>query len=200
MCRFKSGIILKTRCAVAEGANDSHSDLLEQLNIEDTEVNAMSKFVRVELLPPNNEWWTDPETWKINVDQDILPDWYKADSEKYNAEFRQAVKDWWKEHVLIDQKIDELSSGYYRLKRCEVKKLLKDVQVMCDSSTVQRMCDSSTVQRMYDSSTVQEMYDSSTVQEMYDSSTARSYQKNRKIQLFVSPEREFEMVIHENKE
>ena len=182
MCRFKSGIILKTRCVVAEGANDSHGDLLEQLNIRDTETNAMTKFVRVELLPPEDEWWTDPDTWDINVDQDILPDWYKEDPEKYNAEFRQAVKDWWKGHVLINQKIDELSSGYYRLKRCEVKKLLKDVQVMCDSSAVQEMCDSSTVQ------------------EMYGSSTVRSYQESGKVQLFVSPEREFEMVAHKNKE
>jgi len=93
MCRFKSGIILKTRCVIAEGADDSHSNLLEQLNIEDTTANAMKKFVRVELLPPNDEWWTDPDTWKINVDQDILPDWYKDDPEKHNAEFRQAVKD-----------------------------------------------------------------------------------------------------------
>ena len=180
MCRFKSGIILKTRCVVAEGADDSHSNLLEKLNIVDTETNAMTKFVRVELLPPNDEWWTDPDTWEINVDQDILPDWYKEDPEKYNAEFRQAVKNWWKEHVLVDQKIDTLSSGYYRLKRCEVKKLLKDVQVMCDSATVQ------------------EMYGSATVQRMYGSATVRSYQKRDCVQIFVSPEKKFEMVIHEN--
>ena len=173
MCRFRSGIILKTRCVVAQGANDSHTDLLEKLNIEDTTQNAMTKFVRVELLPPNDEWWTHPSTWTLNVDQDILPDWYEENTEKYKQEFIQAVTDWWEKYVLIDKKIDELSSGYYRLKRCEVKKLLNDVQVMCDSSTVQRMCDSSTVQRMYDSSTVQRMYDSSTVQEMYGSSTVQ---------------------------
>lgn len=62
MCRFKSGIILKTRCVVAEGADDSHSNLLKKLNIEDTGTNAMTKFVRVELLPPSDEWWTDPAT------------------------------------------------------------------------------------------------------------------------------------------
>lgn len=58
-------------------------------------------------------------------------------------EFIKAVKEWWNVHVLVDQKIDELSSGYYRLKRCEVKKLLKDVQVMLGSSTVQVMLGSS---------------------------------------------------------
>ena len=174
MCRFKSGIILKNRCVVAQGSNDSHTDLLESLNIEDTRENAMRTFVRAELIPPNNEWWTDTDNWIFNVDQDITPDWFDIDKKRYEDEFRTAVKEWCKEHVLIDKKIDELSVGYYRLKRCEVKKLLKDVKVMCDSSTVQKMYDSSTVQKMYDSSTVQEMYDSSTVQEMYDSSTVQS--------------------------
>ena len=173
MCQFKSGIILKTRCVVAQGSDDSHTTLLEELNIDDTRENAMRKFVRVELVPPKGEWWTDPETWKINVDQDIVPDWFETDREKYLDEFRKAVKEWWNVHVLVDQKIDELSSGYYRLKRCEVKKLLKDVQVLLGSSTVQKMYGSSTVQEMYDSSTVQEMYDSSTVQKMYGSSTVQ---------------------------
>ena len=36
MCRFKSGIIFKTRCVVAPGENDSHSDLLNDLQIEDS--------------------------------------------------------------------------------------------------------------------------------------------------------------------
>ena len=152
MCQFKSGIILKTRCVVAQGADDSHTTLLEELNIEDTIENAMRKFVRVELVPPIREWWTDPDTWKINVDQDITPEWFEADKEKYLDEFRKAVKEWWNVHVLVDQKIEELSSGYYRLKRCEVKKLLKDVQVLLDSSTVQEMLDSSTVQKMWGSS------------------------------------------------
>ena len=93
--------------------------------------------------------------------------------------FRVTVKEWLKKHLLIDKKIDELSSGFYILKRCKVKKLCNDVKVMCDSSTVQRMYGSSTVRIMYGSSTVQEMYGSSTVQEMYGSSVARDYSKNK---------------------
>ena len=173
MCRFRSGIILKTKCVVAQGSDDSHTTLLEELNIEDTWENAMRKFVSVELVPPNNEWWTEPDAWKINVDQDIVPEWFEIDREKYLEGFKNAVKEWWNMHILVDQKIDELNNGYYRLKRCEVKRLCKDVQVMCDSSTVQEMCDSSTVQEMCDSSTVQKMCDSSTVQKMWDSSTVQ---------------------------
>jgi hypothetical protein len=182
MCGFKSGLILKNRCVIAEGANDSHSDLLESLGIEDNIENAMRVFVRVELLPPNEEWWTDPDTWKENVDQDILPEWFENDKDRYFDEFRKAVKDWWKEHVRIDEEIEELSSGYYRLKRCKVKNMLKDVKAMLDNSTVQNMWDNSTVQNMRDNSTVQNMRGNSTVQNMLDNSTVQNMRDNSTVQ------------------
>ena len=182
MCGFKSGLILKNRCVIAEGANDSHSDLLESLGIEDNIENAMRVFVRVELLPPNEEWWTDPDTWKENVDQDILPEWFENDKDRYFDEFRKAVKDWWKEHVRIDEEIEELSSGYYRLKRCKVKNMLKDVKAMMDNSTVQDMWGNSTVQDMWGNSTVQDMWDNSTVQNMRDNSTVKNMMDNSTVQ------------------
>nr|DAF22453.1 MAG TPA: hypothetical protein [Caudoviricetes sp.] len=171
MCRFKSGIIFKSRCVVAPGENDSHSDLLREMNIEDTYTNASRLFVRAELVPKNNEWWTDPDGWEFVVDQDVTPDWYDTDPGKYEEEFRQAVKAWWDKHVIVDKKIDELSSGFYRLKRCKVKKLLNDVKVYLDRSTVGEMCGRSTVGEMWGSSTVGKMRDSSTVGKMWDSST-----------------------------
>ena len=182
MCRFKSGIILKSKSVVAEGADDSHSALLEKLNIEDTRENAMRKFVRAELLPPNNEWWTDPDTWEVNVDQDILPEWFETDRERYLDEFRAAVKDWWTQHILIDKQIEELSGGYYRLKRSKVKELLRDVVVMLDNSTVHNMRDNSTVHNMRDNSTVHNMRDNSTVHNMWDNSTVQDMLGNSTVQ------------------
>lgn len=109
MCKFKSGIIFKTRCVVAPGENDSHSDLLRELNIEDTYTNASRVFVRAELVPENSEWWTDPDGWKYVVDQDVTPGWYDTDPGKYEEEFRQAVKVWWSEHVIVDKVVAELT-------------------------------------------------------------------------------------------
>jgi len=172
MCRFKSGIILKSKVVVAPGANDSHSDLLESLKIEDTRWNAERVFVRAELVPEDDEWWVSPkeqpDRWTFIVDQDIVPDWFdKAEHEKV---FREYVCDWWDKHVLVDQKLEELSSGFYRLKRCEVKKLCNDVLVLLDRSQVGKMLDSSQVGKMLDSSRVGKMFDSSQVGEMYGSS------------------------------
>ncbi len=48
MCRFKSGIILKSKVVVAPGENDSHSDLLDSLGIEDNYIGASKVFVSAE--------------------------------------------------------------------------------------------------------------------------------------------------------
>jgi len=205
MCRFKSGIILKSKVVVAPGANDSHSDLLEEMGIEDTRWNAERVFVRAELVPEDNEWWVNPkeqpDRWTFIVDQDIVPKWFdKAEHEKI---FREYVCDWWDKHVLVDKKIDELSSGFYKLKRCEVKKLCNDVLVLLDSSQVGEMFDSSQVGKMWGSSQVGEMWDSSQVGEMWgssqvgemwDSSTARNFKNYPKIQIMVPDTGNFEMV------
>ena len=198
MCRFKSGIILRNKCVVAQGENNSHSDLLDSMGIEDTMENAMRVFVRAELLPPDNKWWTDPDTWEFVVDQDITPDWYNEDRERYIAEFREAVKSWWLEHVFVDKEIEELTNGYYYLKRCRVRSLTNVVKVLCDDSIIwemrhnsciigmygnsivdtmwddsiiQIMCDNSTVGTMYNNSGVCDMFDTSTIQEMFHLST-----------------------------
>ena len=106
MCKFKSGIIFKKRIVLAQGADNRHSELLKELGIEDSIENAITKFVRAELVPPRGEWWTDPDTWKFVVEQDIVPEWFDIDRKRYEDEFRAAVKDWCKEHVLKDQVIE----------------------------------------------------------------------------------------------
>ena len=219
MCRFKSGIILKNKVVVAPGANDSHSDLLESLGIKDDYFGATNVFVRAELVPVNDEWWIDPaeepDKWRFIVDQDMRPEWF--DESEHEKIFREAVCDWWKEHVLVDQKLEELSSGYYCLKRCEVKKLLNDVKVLLDSSQVGEMWGSSLVGKMLGSSQVGEMWGSSLVGkmlgssqvgemwgsslvgEMRDRSTARDFKNWPKVKIWVSPEGTFEMIAHQNK-
>ena len=173
MCRFKSGIILKNKIVIAPEDNESHSDLLESLGIKDDYIGASKTFVRAELVPKkDDEWWIDPaekpEKWVFVVDQDIIPDWF--DKETHEKEFRESVCDWWRKHVLVDKKLEELKTGFYRLKRCEVKKLLNDVRVMLDSSQVGEMWGSSQVGEMCDSSQVGEMCDSSQVGKMWGSS------------------------------
>lgn len=101
MCQFKSGIILKNRIVLAPEGNESHSDLLESMGIEDNRMNATKKFVRVELIPPNRNKAIDISLWKYNVDQDIVPDWYEEDPKKYEQEFRNEVAEYIKDRIKI---------------------------------------------------------------------------------------------------
>ena len=120
MCRFKSGIILKNKVVLAPIYNESHSRLLESLNIEDNHINAMKTFVRVELIPPNEDKAASIDKWKYFVDQDIVPDWYNEDPGRYENEFRQSVKDWMEKNFVSMAgylwnpiKTDEEGNTYY---------------------------------------------------------------------------------------
>lgn len=101
MCRFKSGVILKNRVVLAPEGNDSHSDLLEDLNIEDSHLNASKTFVRAELVPPEGNKAVDVSKWEYIVDQDITPDWYDNDPGRYEADFRAAVKEYLKDKFVV---------------------------------------------------------------------------------------------------
>lgn len=101
MCKFKSGIITKSGITLAPMYNDSHSALLESMGIIDNQVNAMKMFVRAELVPPNNDKTIDIKKWKYIVDQDVVPDWYEEDPKRYEAEMREAVEEWMKEHFTV---------------------------------------------------------------------------------------------------
>lgn len=94
MCKFKSGIILKNRIVLTPIYNESHSALLRTKSIDDTDFNARKVFVRAELIPPKGDILSDVNDWKYNVDQDIVPDWYEDDAEKYEKDFREVIKEW----------------------------------------------------------------------------------------------------------
>ena len=96
MCQFKSAICLKDRVFVPD--YDSHSKMLEELHIEDDFAHASKVFVRVELVPEDNDKTSDVDEWKLNVDQDVLPDWW--DENDCLPRIKAAVKAWCNSHIL----------------------------------------------------------------------------------------------------
>lgn len=191
MCRFRSGILLKDRVVIAQKDNDSHQDMLEELNISDTYENAARVFVRAELIPEKDEWWTNPDGWEFVIDQDIVPDWFEEDMEGHISRFRAAVKEWWSGHVLVGKKIDTLRTGYYILKDCEVDKLCGDAVVLLNNSQVREMHNSAQVGRMHGSAQVGKMY---------DGSAARDFKDYPRIKLLVPDvgNCRFELTAHKN--
>ncbi len=67
MCKLKSGIILKDRVFIPD--HDSHTDMLGELGIDDTETNAKRLFVRAELSPKDGDIFSPIDTWEFNVDR-----------------------------------------------------------------------------------------------------------------------------------
>lgn len=100
MCRFKSGLIFKNRVELAPMYNESHSTMLSKAEIADDSFNARKVFVRTELTPPNGDILADINKWNYCVDQDITPDWYDDDHDRYENEFRDAVKEWVNKNIV----------------------------------------------------------------------------------------------------
>ena len=117
MCNFKSGLIFKNRVVLAPENNESHSDLLESLNIEDTRENAMRMFIRAELTPKNGNKALPVDEWKFKVDQDITPSWYDEDPKRYENEFRDAVKDYMKSYMENHNIVEFLGYHWTPIKR-----------------------------------------------------------------------------------
>lgn len=140
MCQLKSALILKDRIFIPD--YDSHSQMLNELGIEDNQKNAESLFVRAELYPKNGDVFSPIDEWIFHVDQDILLEWYV---ENYDKErMVKAVKEWADKRVLVGKNGVELHDGVYYIKDSTVK--------ACDSATVVA-CDSATV-KAYGSATV----------------------------------------------
>ena len=181
MCKFKSGIILKNKCVLSQEHEESHSNLLYGLKIEDTLENARRVFVRAELVPPDGNWWTDPDIWSFNVDQDILPDWYNEDPKRYEEEFREEVKSWVKTHIFVNQKKKELPEGYYYLKNCNIEKISGKSQVCMIGTIIGTVKDESVVFSMSEHSSIEKLCDNAIVIEAEDNSIIRKMTGSSKV-------------------
>lgn len=131
MCKMFSGIVTKAGVTLAPFENQSHSDLLEKMGIEDSRFNAMKKFVRLKLVPPNGIITSNIDSYFLKVDQDIVPDWYENDKGKYEQEMRDAVK------KMLDDKCEDIC-GYYWV---PVKRDNKTYYVMLGNMKIMRFGD-----------------------------------------------------------
>ena len=170
MCQLKSGIILKNRVFVPE--YDSHTEMLEELGIKDDYLNASKTFIRVELSPTDGDVFSDIDTWKLNVDQDVMPEWY--DEDIYKPQVVEAVKEWAKDHIHIGVDGLEIVTGRnHYIKDCKDVQICNNATVECirGSATVEYICDSATVECICGSATVECICGSATVEYICGSAT-----------------------------
>ena len=157
MCRFKSGICLKDRVFVPD--YDSHSRMLEELHIEDDFAHASKVFVRIELSPADGDKTSDVDGWKLNVDQDVLPDWW--DETVDLPRIKSAVKSWCDIHVLRNGAHTVRDGVWYACGSASVK-AYDSASVEAYGSASVEACGSASV-KAYDSASV-EAYGSASVE------------------------------------
>ena len=161
VCRIKSAIILKDRIFIPD--YDSHTEMLEELGIEDSRANAERLFVRAELIPPNNDVFRPIDTWNFNVDQDILPDWFVEEVDK--ERMVKAVSDWAKDriHIGVDGLKIDIGRNHY-IKDC------KNVTV-CGSASISEVRGSASISYVCDSASISEVRGSASIGCVYGSAS-----------------------------
>lgn len=190
MCKLKSAIILKDRVFISD--HDSHSKMLEELGITDDYINASKVFVRAELVPENENVFSNIDDWKLEVDQDITPEWF---DEKDCAErMRNTVKEWAKTHIFIGQNDLKISHGEnICIKDCKnvdiydkamVKYICGNTTVknIYDSATVENICGNTTVKYICDDATVESIYSDATVENICENATVKRICDNAKVE------------------
>ena len=165
MCRYKSGVMKEDSVFVPD--YDSHTDMLTELGIEDTEANARSKFVRFERYPKDGNVFSDISTWIYRVDQDILPDWYVEEVDKARAV--AAVKEWAKNRIHIGKENLVIDSGEgHCIKDCKnvtIKGSAKVLQIT--DSDIRGIFGDAKVGGIYDNAKVGGIYGNAEVGHIY---------------------------------
>ena len=139
MCKLKSSIILKDRIFIPD--YDSHSQMLDELGIEDTEKNAETKFIRAELYPEDGDVFSPVDEWVYKAEQDILPDWYVASYDEQRV--REAVKEWADKHIHIGKKNFSVNGGTHYFKNCENVTLCGDSTATLYGNSTATLCNNS---------------------------------------------------------
>ena len=170
MCKLKSCIVLKDRIFCPD--YDSHNEMLEELGLKDTRKNAERLFVRVELSPKNEDVFSPVDTWKMKVDQDILPEWWVPEAEEPRV--REAVNGWAKKHIFSDVKNLKLNGGIYYLKNSTAELWDNSTATLWENSTAE-LRDNSTA-TLWENSTA-ELRGNSTA-ELWDNSTATLWENS----------------------
>ena len=75
MCRYKSALYLANGDLIHSDATDSHEHLIAWVGLSDNTLHP--NFVRLEYTSAT---LADIETYRLRVDQDILPDWWTNDT------------------------------------------------------------------------------------------------------------------------
>jgi len=82
---------------------ESHSEIIKEYNIRETDIRGRPTLVNIELLPQDGNLSLPLSKWEYHVDQDILPPWY--DAERIEKRVRKELPKWKKAKVVGPGKV-----------------------------------------------------------------------------------------------
>ena len=180
MCQFKSGIVLKNGTILSHLDFDSHEQIIEHYHLKDDGIK--NDFVRVEIIPRGKTLTEAIEhlnlkTWKLHVDQDNIPDWWKATEKHAEKEMLKILKDNVKKRwILRNKSIEEIKDGqnWYVCGKVNHVSGSATINYVSGSATINSVSGSATINYVYGSATINSVYGSATINYVYDSATINS--------------------------
>jgi len=100
MCRPASFVVTKARVFWSRDS-DSHEKIIEEHHLHESGIFGPN-IVRVELIPPWEDYTRPIREWLYYVEQDIRPRWY--DFEVVESRVRAELPEWYSVHVLTSGK------------------------------------------------------------------------------------------------
>ena len=108
MCKFKSGIVLRTGKLLHSNYTDSHEHLISLFKIKD---HREGNICRVEFYPEDPKDLDKPEKYALHIDESRTPDWFDEEAqEKTTREMRQIIQG-----MIVNGTVNILLSGAYIL-------------------------------------------------------------------------------------
>ena len=95
MCSPASLIVTRTKVLFSE-LTDRHEDIIKEFGLDDS--TESPDFVRVEIVPEDDNYKLPLSKWVYRVDQDFLPEWYSPEEAELAA--RATLKVWDKHHII----------------------------------------------------------------------------------------------------
>ena len=159
MCMLKSGLILKDDIFIPD--YDSHEKMIKELELNDDGQN--TNFIRAEFSPPDGDVFAPVDTWKLKIDQDILPEWYVAEID--NERFIAAVREWVKKHVITGGVVDEIKDGVFCVKDAAIKNVRGNATInyVCGNATINYVCGNATIKNVYGNATINDVRGNATI-------------------------------------
>jgi hypothetical protein len=185
MCKFYSAIVMRNGDLIHNPFTTSHEDLIEENNIKDK---GFDFFVKVEFSPEDGNL-SNLENYKLNVDENSIPEWFEEFRVKIEFKLHSIVKNiiiTTNHNMIVGRAIILTGDAIINcLKHCIVYEMRENSQVneMWENSQVKMMRENSQVNEMRENSQVNEMRENSQVKMMRENSQVKMMRENSQVKM-----------------